>query len=391
MQSRSLPSNRVAVAQDFRGEGLDLTSPAKCGNLCRRPTPTRCDNSPLHLATGSKKPHPKGVSYKQLHLAAGAHWFGIDYPSFMRCVLGFDCGGTKTDCVLMDETGAILARTRSGPSNPSRMSLHAAVGNLTDAAEQSLKISGATATDIAAIHAGIAGVGAAEAIPEITRLLKNKFEHADVKIDSDLNVSLAATQEIPSILVIAGTGSAVIGRSAPETISREGGLGPILGDPGSAYDIGRKAATLGLRHHLQGDTSFLGSEILRELNCNWPELQEHIRTNADGVLPKIFPIVTNAANQGDDSARAILKSAAEELSELVIRVIQKLHLQAVPFFLARTGGVFGRSAFFDDHFDTLIHKIAPNVRIGPLPEPVAEFAARAALATLRSTVTRAGG
>ena len=76
----------------------------------------------------------------------------------------------------MDETGAILARTRSGPSNPSRMSLHAAVGNLTDAAEQSLKISGATATDIAAIHAGIAGVGAAEAIPEITRLLKNKFE-----------------------------------------------------------------------------------------------------------------------------------------------------------------------------------------------------------------------
>ena len=54
-----------------------------------------------------------------------------------------------------------------------------------------------------------------------------------MKIDSDLNVSLAATQEIPSILVIAGTGSAVIGRSAPETISREGGLGPILGDPGA--------------------------------------------------------------------------------------------------------------------------------------------------------------
>ena len=44
-----------------------------------------------------------------------------------------------------------------------------------------------------------------------------------------------------------------------------------------------------------------------------------------------------------------------------------------------------------DHFDALIHKIAPNARIGRLPEPVAEFAARTALASLRTTVKRAGG
>ena len=304
----------------------------------------------------------------------------------MRCVLGFDGGGTKTDCVLMDETGTVLARTRSGPSNPSRVSLNVAVAALIDAAEQSLKIAAKTEVDILAIHAGIAGVAAAGAIPGVARLLRNKFPAADLTIDSDLNVSLAATQEIPSILVIAGTGSAVIGRSAPETLAREGGLGPVLGDPGSAYDIGRKAATLGLRRHLQGEPSFLGSEILRALNCNWPALQERIRTNADGVLPKIFPIVINAADQGDDSARAILNSAAEELSELVVRVIERLRLPARPFFLAKTGGVFGRSAFFDDHFDALVHKIAPNARIGPLPEPIADFAARTALAGLRNTV-----
>lgn len=33
------------------------------------------------------------------------------YSYAMRCVLGFDGGGTKMDCVLMDETGAILARS----------------------------------------------------------------------------------------------------------------------------------------------------------------------------------------------------------------------------------------------------------------------------------------
>jgi len=37
---------------------------------------------------------------------------------FHAYVLGFDGGGTKTDCVLMDETGAILARSRSGLPTP---------------------------------------------------------------------------------------------------------------------------------------------------------------------------------------------------------------------------------------------------------------------------------
>ena len=50
-----------------------------------------------------------------------------------------------------------------------------------------------------------------------------------------------------------------------------------------------------------------------------------------------------------------------------------------------------RSAFFDDHFDALVHKIAPNARIGPLPQTVAEFAARTALASLRNSVKHAGG
>jgi len=36
----------------------------------------------------------------------------------MRVVLGLDGGGSKTDCVLMEETGAIHSRSRSGASNP---------------------------------------------------------------------------------------------------------------------------------------------------------------------------------------------------------------------------------------------------------------------------------
>jgi N-acetylglucosamine kinase len=308
----------------------------------------------------------------------------------MRYVLGFDGGGTKTECVLMDESRQILARTRSGPSNPARVGLDAAVAALLEGAEQALAASGKSASEIVSIHGGIAGAGAARAVSELAQKLNLKFPKAVVFLNNDLSMALAATQEIPSVVVIAGTGSAVIGRNSPGTLSREGGLGPILGDPGSAYDIGRKAVVLCLRHSHRGQNSPLGEEILHAFRCNWVDLQDQIRANADSVFPKVFPIVARAANEGDRSARALLQSAAEDLSELVAAVVEDLGLPQKAFFLAKTGGVFGRSPFFDDPFDALAANIAPNARIGPLPMPIAEFAAQSAVQCLDSPVRNVG-
>jgi N-acetylglucosamine kinase-like BadF-type ATPase len=309
----------------------------------------------------------------------------------MRYVLGFDGGGTKTDCVLMDESCQILARTRSGPSNPTRLGLEAAFAALLEAADKALAVSGVSAADVVSIGGGIAGLGAARATNDLARMLKPKFPNAVVMLNNDLSMALAATQEIPSVVVIAGTGSAVLGRNSPDNLARDGGWGPILGDPGSAYDIGRKAIVLSLRHWLRGQNSRLGNEILYLFHCNWFELQDQIRANADSVFPSVFPIAAKAANEGDHSARGLLQSAAEELSEMVGRVVETLELRDQSFFLAKTGGVFGRSPVFDDQFDTLVAKIAPHARIGPLPMPIAQFAAQTAVHCLNSPVNNAGG
>jgi glucosamine kinase len=290
----------------------------------------------------------------------------------------------------MDESSQILARSRSGPSNPARTSIDSAFAALLEAAERALAISGKSAAEIASIHGGIAGAGAARAIPDLARKLGLKFPDAVVLLNNDLDMALAATQEVPSIAVIAGTGSAVIGRNSHGDLAREGGLGPVLGDPGSAYDIGRKAVVLGLRHACRNQEAALGQQILRTFDCSWLELQDQIRTNPDSVFPNVFPIVARAANQGDAAAGAILHSASEELSELVAAVVEVLGLRQRPFFLAKTGGVFGRSLFFDDPFDALAVKIAPHARVGPLPEPIADFAARTAAESLRQPAKKVG-
>src|SRR5580704_19505590 len=67
---------------------------------------------------------------------------GIVYSFPMRFVLGLDGGGTKTDCVLMDETGAILARSQAGPSNPLRVGFGAAIASVRQAARQAIAQAG---------------------------------------------------------------------------------------------------------------------------------------------------------------------------------------------------------------------------------------------------------
>ncbi len=308
----------------------------------------------------------------------------------MRCVLGFDGGGTKTECILMDQSGAILARSRSGPSNPSRIPLDLAYAALLDALDKVLVTAGKSATDVASVCGAIAGAGLATALPEFHRRLQLQFPSAVIFVDTDLSMALAATGESPSVVVIAGTGSAAIGRDASGTLVREGGFGPVLGDPGSAYDIGRKAMILSLSQQQPGKNSYLANEILGAFRCNWIELQAQVRANPDSVLPKIFPIVAKAANEGDESARGLLRSAAEELAGFVESVVERLSLRNEPFFLAKTGGVFNRSAHLDDHFDELVCKIASKARIGALAKPVAEFAAQRGVDGLNGPVRKVG-
>jgi N-acetylglucosamine kinase-like BadF-type ATPase len=73
--------------------------------------------------------------------------------------LGFDGGGTKTDCILMDATGAVLARASAGPSNPLRAEYAKAWFTLSDAADMVLERQHIKADNIHGICAGIGGAG----------------------------------------------------------------------------------------------------------------------------------------------------------------------------------------------------------------------------------------
>src|ERR1700726_1539174 len=62
-------------------------------------------------------------------------WPELAYSFHMRCVLGFDGGATKTECVLVNEAGTELASGRSGASNPLQVGFEQAIEEIKKAVQ----------------------------------------------------------------------------------------------------------------------------------------------------------------------------------------------------------------------------------------------------------------
>ena len=302
----------------------------------------------------------------------------------MQLALGFDGGGTKTHCVLIDTQGRILAESRSGPSNPMRVGFGGAMASVCDGARRALQTAGVSVDDLAAICAGNAGTGQPEDAERMKSLLSQEFPDAIVRICTDLELTLEAAGNGPVVVLLAGTGSAAVGRDRAGQVVRIGGHGPLVSDEGSAYDVGRRAVMAGMRafEKTQQDSP-LGDRILGELGfASWQELQARAVSAPDDVFPRVFPIVTAAADTGDVTARQILQIAATELGSLVHDLVDRLQFADQKFLLVKSGGMLCRSAYFDQLIDQRLREAAPNAQFGALAISPGEAAARIALRLL---------
>lgn len=284
----------------------------------------------------------------------------------------------------MDEAGLVRAEGRSGPSNPMRVGFGGALAAVCEAGRTAIQNANLTPGDISVVCAGLAGTAQPESQRKMTKLLAEEFPGQLVYVCTDLDLTLEATGEGRAIVLLAGTGSAAVGRDLTGQVIRVGGHGPLLGDEGSAYDVGRRAAIAALRASDRGlEDSPLAARILREMRVpDWEELQLRVYRVPDEVFPRIFPIVTAAADEGDSAARTLLQEAADELTGLVSDLMERLQLKSQKFLLVKSGGMVGRSAHFDKLLDERLRLAAPKAEFGSLVVTAAQAAARLALRLL---------
>lgn len=300
----------------------------------------------------------------------------------MITFLGFDGGGTKTECYALDSAGQIAGHGAAGPSNPLRVGYEAAVRAIDDSAVQALAAAKSDRFEVRGACAALAGAGRSQVADKMREGVTRLWTAARVRVITDAEAALeAAVGQGQGVVLIAGTGSMALGRNAAGTVSRAGGYGPWIGDPGSAYDIGRRGVEAASRaRDLSGPITALGGQIMSQIHVrHWDNVIEAVAAAPDRVFTAVFPLVVESAEAGDEVAHTILTEAALSLSKLALSVIGVLDMKDSEFTLARSGGVFSRTALLDRRVDELIHRVAPKAATGLLSVPPALAAARIAL------------
>lgn len=278
----------------------------------------------------------------------------------MSYFLGIDGGGTKTRCLVGDET-SILGSGTSTSCKVQRVGEACAHDALAAAIHEACLQAEVSPSQITRICAGVTGAGRPEIANAMQRLIASIVK-GEVEVIGDVEVAFEdAFGGGPGVLVIAGTGSIAYGRNAAGETGRAGGWGHTVSDEGSGYWIGIEAVKAALCQHDAQRHSALLSALVMALGVN--EFDDFIvRINADPQpdYAALFPVAQQSAEQGDTVALAVLEHAAEELADLTQVLITRLFQEATPVEIAIYGGVFTASTQLRESFWRTVEGFVPH-------------------------------
>lgn len=239
-------------------------------------------------------------------------------PNFLvsntRFVVGIDAGGSKTHVLGRGVEGSVEHR---GPgANPNRIGTEESARVLNRLLRTALRDS--PPVDQILVCAGVSGAGRSAIQKTLADALRavpdNSSTTVQVEVVHDALIALDAAYDAESgVVVIAGTGSVVLGRTESGTLHRAGGWGHVLGDPGSGYGIGQ-AGLQAVAEAFDGGLDTALRPRIRKF-CDVRNREQLLRRvyQDDFRVQSIAPLVIEAASDDDSVASRILVSEAEGL------------------------------------------------------------------------------
>ncbi|MGI6566786.1 MAG: hypothetical protein GX047_06390 [Firmicutes bacterium] len=297
----------------------------------------------------------------------------------MGYILGIDGGGSKTTAILADETGKVLGEGRGGASNYQTIGLEKAGKAIGTAAAAAIQAAGEdfslSLKDLEGRLVVVAGLAGADRPLDRERLwpvIWNQLplRPAQLRVEHDARVALAAaTGNKPGIILIAGTGSIAFGIDDTGREVRAGGWGPILGDEGSGYFIGKAALTAVLwEYDGRGKPTSLTERITSFLGTPRPD--EVVPLVYQGPLQrpeiaKLAEIVLEEAVAGDEVSQCLITDAAKHLVKLISAVLARLEWTQQSIPAAGTGGLLRPSNLLWTTISEMLNRSHPQVNFSP--------------------------
>ena len=299
-------------------------------------------------------------------------------------VLGIDVGGTKTVCMLADDTERVIAEGREDGANLQGAGELALEKVLHSVMEKTLEGTGILPS---AICLGIAGVDRA-ADEAVVRGIMNRIGYkARILVVNDALIALqAGIGDAPGIVIVSGTGSIAYGRNEQGEAARAGGWGYVLGDEGSGYWIGRLALRAVVRDaDGRGRVTSLTPRLLAHFGVERATELIH-KVYQDELNPRsiaaVAKYVQHARDEGDSVAASILNRAADELMTAATAVMSRLDLSERPFTFVLAGGMFHALPWLCDQMQLLLPALAHQSRVMRLNDQPALGAVRLAIAEM---------
>lgn len=283
-------------------------------------------------------------------------------------LLGIEGGGTRTTVRLVDGTGSTVKAFQTQPAVLSLMTDRELRWHLRD-------IAGRLPLKPEAIGIGLAGARSAADQERLRRATVRVWPGIPCVATNDLETALAAApppkNEMPRVLVLSGTGSCCFGRTPDGRTAKVGGRGHIIGDRGSACDIGLRglrAVMADLDH--RGRMGPLGAAMLNALMFNEPDQLIPWSVHAPKTeIAQLAITVFAVAEQKDALAKKILSDSAAMLAEDACACANQLTGVGDPVEFILNGGVMLRNPGFMKDVTRRIRACWPKARVSPLERP----------------------
>ena len=294
----------------------------------------------------------------------------------MTFYLGVDGGGTKTEFVCSDASGAVVARALTGTTYHLQVGLDEAVARIAHGVGAVCGQLAVAPSELRYAFFGLPAYGEDAAVdPLLNAACGRILGHDRYACDNDMVCGWAGSLACADgINLVAGTGS--IGYGERQGLSaRVGGWGEMFSDEGSAYWIaiqGLNAFTRMSDGRLVAGP--LHSAFVAALDLG-SELDICARVMGEGGMTRdaiaaLAPIVVQAAGEGDGHAAAILNRAGEELAQMAQALRYRLKFsESETVLLSWSGGVLTKQDTVRKSFLRALEQQSPYELIAPRHEP----------------------
>jgi N-acetylglucosamine kinase-like BadF-type ATPase len=306
----------------------------------------------------------------------------------MSTLIAIDGGNSKTEVLVCDTDGRVLARTGGpGTNHQTAGGYDTAMRRLDKLVRAACRRAGLTEpAALAAVY--LAGADLPAELATLTEAVGAAGWAVKSIVDNDaLALLRAGTSAADAVAVVCGAGINCVGRAADGRAVRFPALGTLSGDWGGGVDIGalalwhacRAEDGRGPRTELAGAVAaYFGLASASDVAA-----AAHQDPSVVDRLGELSPVVFAVAGTGDEVARSVVVRQGEEVVALACAALNRLDLTATAATVVLGGGVLrSRDPLLFGVIREGVRAVAPRAELTVVTAPPVLGAALLGLAAL---------